>query len=142
MFSYFSSAFAAEPVAGHGLPWTTLRATEFHDSHFMVVRQLAKLPVIPVVFLVRNSSRSMRAMSRINWLPSHWVRRPGWRPTSPGRACTRWPTWSGHTCRPVGKHRARLPIWLPGKAAAALQRGAALARNGPWAVERGKISSC
>ena len=36
-------------MADSGLPWTTLRATQFHDLIFMVIRQLAKLPVIPVV---------------------------------------------------------------------------------------------
>ncbi|HKN42787.1 MAG TPA: NAD-dependent epimerase/dehydratase family protein, partial [Propionibacteriaceae bacterium] len=50
MFSYFSSKLAAERVvADSGVPWTTLRATQFHDLIFMVVRQLAKLPVVPVV---------------------------------------------------------------------------------------------
>jgi uncharacterized protein YbjT (DUF2867 family) len=49
MFGYFASKRAAEQVvAGSGLPWTTLRATQFHDLVLMTVRQLAKLPVIPV----------------------------------------------------------------------------------------------
>ena len=30
MFGYFASKLAAERVAGSGLPWTTLRATQFH----------------------------------------------------------------------------------------------------------------
>jgi len=49
MFGYFASKRAAEKViAESGLPWTTLRATQFHDAMLAVVRQLAKLPVIPV----------------------------------------------------------------------------------------------
>ena len=49
MFGYFASKRATEQVvAGSGLPWTTLRATQFHDLIFMVARNLAKLPVIPV----------------------------------------------------------------------------------------------
>jgi len=49
MFGYFASKFAAERVvAGSGLPWTTLRATQFHDLALMTVTQLARLPVIPV----------------------------------------------------------------------------------------------
>jgi uncharacterized protein YbjT (DUF2867 family) len=49
MFGYFESKGAAERVvAESGLPWTTLRATQFYDLILVVARQLAKLPVIPV----------------------------------------------------------------------------------------------
>ncbi len=47
MFGYFASKLAAERVvAESGLPWTTLRATQFHDLILMVARPLAKLPVV------------------------------------------------------------------------------------------------
>ncbi len=49
MFGYFASKLAAErAVALSGLPWTTLRATQFHDLIFTTVRQMGKLPVVPV----------------------------------------------------------------------------------------------
>jgi uncharacterized protein YbjT (DUF2867 family) len=49
MFGYFASKLAAErAVAGSGVPWTTLRATQFHDAILLTVRQLARLPVVPV----------------------------------------------------------------------------------------------
>jgi len=49
MFTYFGSKFAAEcVVADSGVPWTTLRATQFHDLVLMVAQQMAKLPIIPV----------------------------------------------------------------------------------------------
>ena len=49
MFGYFASKLAAERVvAESGLPWTTLRATQFHDSIFTVARAMSKLPVMPV----------------------------------------------------------------------------------------------
>ena len=49
MFGYFGSKLAAERVvAESGLPWTTLRATQFHDLILTVARALAKLPVVPV----------------------------------------------------------------------------------------------
>jgi uncharacterized protein YbjT (DUF2867 family) len=49
MFGYFGSKFTAERVvAESGVPWTTLRATQFHDLLLTVVEQMAKLPVIPV----------------------------------------------------------------------------------------------
>jgi uncharacterized protein YbjT (DUF2867 family) len=48
MFGYFVSKLAAERiVADSGLPFTTLRATQFHDLMLTVARQMAKLPVIP-----------------------------------------------------------------------------------------------
>lgn len=49
MFGYFASKLAAgRVVAESGLPWTTLRATQFHDLVLLVARYLAKLPVVPV----------------------------------------------------------------------------------------------
>ena len=49
MFGYFASKLAAERiVADSGLPWTTLRAAQFHDLQLKVAQQMAKLPVIPV----------------------------------------------------------------------------------------------
>src|SRR5262245_39347841 len=49
MFGYFGSKLAAErAVADSGLPWTTLRATQFHDLILLTARQMARLPLIPV----------------------------------------------------------------------------------------------
>jgi uncharacterized protein YbjT (DUF2867 family) len=49
MFGYFGSKLAAErAVADSGVPWTTLRATRFHDLHLNVAQLMTKLPVIPV----------------------------------------------------------------------------------------------
>ena len=54
MFGYFASKLAAErTVADSGLPWTTLRATQFHDLLLTVAEQMVKLPVIPVQAGVR-----------------------------------------------------------------------------------------
>jgi uncharacterized protein YbjT (DUF2867 family) len=50
MFAYFASQRAKEVViAESGLPWTNLRATQFHDGFVLVmVKSMSKLPVIPV----------------------------------------------------------------------------------------------
>jgi len=49
MFGYFASKLDAErEVAGSGLPWTTLRATQFHELVLRVAEGLARLPVVPV----------------------------------------------------------------------------------------------
>ena len=48
MFGYFESKSAAEEiVAGSGIAFSTLRATQFHDLVLLAVRQMAKLPVVP-----------------------------------------------------------------------------------------------
>ncbi len=45
---YFRAKHAAEEaVAGSGLPYTILRAAQFHDLAFTVVEKMAKLPVVP-----------------------------------------------------------------------------------------------
>ena len=50
MFGYFASKRAAEEVvAGSGLPWTILRATQFHEALFMTAQGMAKLPVMPAM---------------------------------------------------------------------------------------------
>jgi uncharacterized protein YbjT (DUF2867 family) len=49
MFGYFASKLAAERVvAESGLPWTTLRATQFHDLTLATVKGMTRLPVVPV----------------------------------------------------------------------------------------------
>lgn len=54
MFGYFGAKLAAERiVAGSGIPWTTLRATQFHQLIFTTLEQMSKLPVIPVPAGVR-----------------------------------------------------------------------------------------
>jgi uncharacterized protein YbjT (DUF2867 family) len=46
---YFKAKLGAEQaVADSGLPWTTLRAAQFHDLILTVAEKMAKLPVIPV----------------------------------------------------------------------------------------------
>jgi uncharacterized protein YbjT (DUF2867 family) len=49
MFGYFGAKIAAERVvADSGIPWTSLRATQFFDLTFKTAEALARLPVIPV----------------------------------------------------------------------------------------------
>src|SRR5215475_10078549 len=54
IFGYYGSKLAAERVvADSGVPWTTLRTTQFHDLILMVARQAAKLPVVPALAAFR-----------------------------------------------------------------------------------------
>jgi uncharacterized protein YbjT (DUF2867 family) len=49
MFGYFGAKHAAEQlIADSGIPWTILRATQFHDLTLTTLQQLAKLPVMPI----------------------------------------------------------------------------------------------
>jgi uncharacterized protein YbjT (DUF2867 family) len=49
MFGYFASKLGAERViAGSGVPWSTLRATQFHDLALKTAQAMARLPIIPV----------------------------------------------------------------------------------------------
>jgi uncharacterized protein YbjT (DUF2867 family) len=49
MFGYFASKRAAERViADSGVPFTTLRASQFHDLILMTAKGMARLPVMPV----------------------------------------------------------------------------------------------
>jgi uncharacterized protein YbjT (DUF2867 family) len=48
MFGYFGSKLAAEEVvSGSGIPWTTLRATQFDQTFLIVAKAMAKLPIVP-----------------------------------------------------------------------------------------------
>lgn len=54
MFGYFRSKLEAERiVADSGLPWTTLRATQFYDAILTMAQQMAKMPVMPAPAGVR-----------------------------------------------------------------------------------------
>jgi uncharacterized protein YbjT (DUF2867 family) len=127
MFGYFAAKLAAEKViADSGLPWTTLRATQFHDLTLLTVRQLARLPVIPA--------------------PAGWR----FQPVDPGEVAARLvelalgrpaglvPDIAGPRAYELadlvrsylgarGKHRPILPVRLPGRAARAFRAGANLA---------------
>jgi uncharacterized protein YbjT (DUF2867 family) len=48
MFGYFGAKLAAEQVvAGSGIPWTTLRATQFQQTFLSVAKGMVKLPIVP-----------------------------------------------------------------------------------------------
>lgn len=49
MFGYVEQKrLSEEIIADSGLPWTTLRATQFHDLALATAQAMAKLPVVPV----------------------------------------------------------------------------------------------
>jgi len=127
MFGYFASKLAAERVvADSGLPWTTLRATQFHDLILMVARQMARLPVIPLPAGFRfqpvdAGEVAARLVELALGTPAGLV------PDMAGPKVYSAAELLRGYLRASHRHRPIIPVWLPGKAAGALRAGANLA---------------
>jgi uncharacterized protein YbjT (DUF2867 family) len=127
MFGYFESKLAAERVvADSGVPWTTLRATQFYDLTLMTVRQMAKLPVIPVPSGFRfqpvdTGDVAARLVELALGTPAGLV------PDIAGPQVYPMAELVRGYLRATGKHRPIVPVRLPGKAARAFRAGANLA---------------
>jgi uncharacterized protein YbjT (DUF2867 family) len=126
-FGFYRRKLADEQlIATSGLPWTVLRATQFHDLIAVLLRVLTKPPVLI--------------------LPADWrfqpvdVREVGNRLAllALGQAVGRAPDFGGPQVRAisdlarsyleiVGKRRPILPVWLPGQVFRAYRSGAHLA---------------
>jgi uncharacterized protein YbjT (DUF2867 family) len=126
MFGYFASKLAAERVvADSGLPWTTLRATQFHDLILTVARAMAKLPVMPIPAgfqfqPVDADDVAARLVQLTLGEPAGQV------PDLGGpRAYTAADLLRGYL-RASHRRRLIMPVWLPGQAARALRAGANL----------------
>ena len=127
MFGYFGAKHAAERVvADSGLPWTTLRATQFHDLLLLVAQQMAKLPVIPVPAGFRfqpvdPAEVAERLADLALGTPAGLVPAIGGPRIYEMADLLRGYLQATHRRRPI------VPIWLPGTAARAFRDGANLA---------------
>jgi uncharacterized protein YbjT (DUF2867 family) len=127
MFGYFGSKLAAERVVADScLPWTTLRATQFHDLVLMTARQMARLPVIPVPAGFRfqpvdPGEVAARLVELALGTPAGLV------PDMAGPRVYEVAALLRGYLRACRKHRPILPVRLPGKAARAFRAGANLA---------------
>ena len=127
MFGYFASKLAAEEaIADSNLPWTTLRATQFHDSFVMVVRQMTKLPVVmaPSGFRfqpVDAGEVADRLVELAFGAPAGLV------PDMAGPRVYEMSELVRGYLRANHRRRPIIPVWLPGKAARAFRAGANLA---------------
>jgi uncharacterized protein YbjT (DUF2867 family) len=126
MFGYFAAKRAAEQVvADSGLPWTMMRATQFHDLVLMVARQLAKLPVLPVPagFRFQPVDADEVAAQLVELTlgpPAGLVPDLGGPRVYRGADLVRGYLQASHQHRPI------VSVWLPGKAARAVRAGANL----------------
>jgi uncharacterized protein YbjT (DUF2867 family) len=127
MFGYFEAKRAAEQiVAESGLPWTTLRATQFHDLTLMTVRQMVRIPVVPVpagwrVQPVDAGEVAVRLVQLALGEPSGLV------PDIGGPRVYGMDEVVHSYLRAAGRRRLLMPVKLPGKAARAFRDGANLA---------------
>jgi uncharacterized protein YbjT (DUF2867 family) len=127
MFGYFGAKLAAERVvADSGLPWTTLRATQFHDLMFMAAGAMTKLAVVPVAAGFRfqpvdAGEVADRLVELALGSPSGLV------PDIAGPRVYGMADLFRAYLRASGKRRPILPLPLPGKAARAFRAGANLA---------------
>jgi uncharacterized protein YbjT (DUF2867 family) len=127
MFGYFAAKHAAErAVAGSGVPWTTLRATQFHDLSLTTARQMARLPVIPVPAGFRfqpvdTGEVAARLVELALGAPAGLV------PDLAGPRVYAMAELVRGYLRARHKHRALVPVRLPGQAARAVRAGANLA---------------
>jgi uncharacterized protein YbjT (DUF2867 family) len=127
MFGYFASKLAAERVvADSRLPWTTLRATQFHDLILMVARQMAKLPVIPVAAGFRfqpvdAGEVADRLVELALGTPAGLV------PDIAGPKVYGMDELFRRYLQARRMHRPIVPVRLPGRAARAVRAGANLA---------------
>jgi uncharacterized protein YbjT (DUF2867 family) len=127
MFGYFGSKLGAEQaIAGSGLPWTTLRATQFHDLILLVVSQLARLPVVPVPAGIRfqpvdTGEVADRLVELALGPPSGLV------PDLAGPRADELAGLLRSYLRAAHRRRPIIRVHVPGRAARALRAGANLA---------------
>jgi uncharacterized protein YbjT (DUF2867 family) len=127
MFGYFASKLAAEHVvADSGVPWTTLRATQFYDLLLMTARQMARLPVVPVPAGFRfqpvdAGEVATRLVELALGAPA------GLAPDVAGPHVYEMAELIRGYLRARGRRRLLVPVWLPGNAARAVRAGANLA---------------
>jgi uncharacterized protein YbjT (DUF2867 family) len=120
---YFRSKLGAErAVADSGLPWTTLRAAQFHDLVLNVVQKMVKLPVIPVPGGLRfepvdSDEVAARLVELTLGKPSGLV------PDLAGPKVYGMAELISEYLRARGMRRPMMPVRMPGKAGRAYRAG-------------------
>jgi uncharacterized protein YbjT (DUF2867 family) len=126
LFGYFASKRAAEVVVSEsGLPWTTLRATQFHDLVLTMAQALAKAPVMPVFAGTRfqpidTGEVASRLVELALGSPGGLVQ------DIAGPHIATMKELMQSYLRASARHRPMVSIRLPGKAARAVREGAVL----------------
>jgi uncharacterized protein YbjT (DUF2867 family) len=126
MFGYFGYKLAAERViADSGLPFTTLRTTQFYDLVLMVAQQMVKLPVLPAPAIRFQPIDADEVAARLTELA---LGKPaGLVPDMGGPRVYAMADLLRGYLRATHRHRPIVPLRQPGKAAQAVRAGANLA---------------
>jgi uncharacterized protein YbjT (DUF2867 family) len=128
MFGYFAGQLAVERVvADSDLPWTNLRATQFHDGFILfMVQAMAKLPVIPAPagfrFQPVDTGEVAAQLAELALAPP-----AGQVPDMAGPKVYRATDLLRGYLKAVRKRRLIVPVRIPGAAARAVRAGANLA---------------
>jgi uncharacterized protein YbjT (DUF2867 family) len=127
MFGYFGTKRATERVVTEsGLPWTTLRATQFHELLLVIARQMAKLPALPVPRGIRF--QPIAAGEVADRLVELALGSPaGLVPDLAGPRIYGVDDLLRAYLQARGLQRTMVPVWIPGEAAKAIRAGANLA---------------
>ena len=131
-FGYTREKLEAERlVSGSGLPWTTLRVTQFYDLIFKGARALARLPVVPVpAGFVIQPVDSGEVAARLADLA---LAEPAGRvPDMGGPQVISFADLLRAYLRASRRHRPVAPVWMPG--IRAVRAGALLVAPGQAAA--------
>lgn len=126
-FRYYRSKLSCERlIASSGLPWTVLRASQFHDLVLRICAALARGPVL--LAPIGTSFQPVEVTEVAARLADLAAGRPAGRVADFGgpQVCTADGLARAYLAA-TGQHRPVLNVWLPGRAAAAFRRGAHLA---------------
>ena len=126
LFGYFGSKRAAEKVIeDSGIPWTTLRATQFHELILGTARAMAKLPLVPVPVARFQPVAGAEVAERLVELA---LGEPmGLAPDIAGPKIYPLRELVRSYARASGLRRVLVPMRMPGGAARAVRSGANLA---------------
>ncbi len=136
-FAYFRAKRDAEDaVAASGLPWTTLRATQFYDLFLIVGKAVAKLPLSP--FAAGFRFQPVEADEVATRLASLAQGEPaGLVPDLGGPRVYRMSDLVRSYLRAVHRRRLLLPLWIPGKTARVVRAGGNLVAPGNATAPQG-----
>jgi len=128
--AWLRSKLAAErAVADSGVPWTTLRAAQFHDLTLAMVEKMAKLPVVPAPGGLRLQPVDSREVAER--LVDLALGEPaGLVPDLAGPRVYDLSELSRGYLRARGKRRPMMPVRIPGKAGRAYRAGDNLTLEG------------
>jgi uncharacterized protein YbjT (DUF2867 family) len=134
--AWFGSKLAAElAIARSGVPWTTLRAAQFHDLVLAMLQKLTRSPVLPAPTGLRlQPVDTSEVAARLVELTL--ARSAGRVPDLAGPKLYRLPDLIRGYLPASGKRRLLMPVRIPGKVGRAYRAGDNLARGGAMVGKR------